>query len=313
MSAHDALFDRIRRAVSALCAAQTDDGTWQDFEVAGMGASGPWVTAAVGLRLRDLPPAFRDAGVERAVTRAIDRLDAEPTWSYNAKTPPDADTTAHAMLLLGDAGRARAGAVDRLLAFQTIDGGFSTFAPNARGADHASWSLSHPDITPVAVRALHGYRARPDVAAALTRALDRRAADRVDGRWPAFWWGLDWYTAAAWARTAAELGLDDDPLVRPAPGPLRAPLDAAYLLEVALASGWDAIAITMADVLVSAAGPGPSWPPVPILRVTAPQVARPWELPGDQGGRLYADVHGIYSTSIIVSALARYAEVFATG
>lgn len=313
MAAPSALFDRIRRGISSLCALQDGDGGWSDFEIAGMGASGPWVTAAVGLRLAGLPSAFRDEPVARAVERAVHRLDGEATWSYNHKTPHDADTTAHAMLLLGQAGHVRPGSVEQLLAFQTIDGGFSTFAPNARGAGYASWSVSHPDVTPAAVTALGRHRARPDVAAAIARALDRRAADRRDGHWPAFWWGLDWYTAAAWARAMRVLGEPWDPPPRPALGPLRAPLDAAYLLEVALAAGWDAIAITMAEVLVSTGGDGPLWPAVPVLRVTAPDVARPWELGGDHGGRLYADVRGVYSTSVIVSALAHYAERFAIG
>jgi hypothetical protein len=313
MTGLGAVFDRIRHGVAGVCAAQGDDGAWSDFEIAGMGASGPWVTAAVGLRLATLPPAFRDAAVARAVDRAVRCLEAEPTWSYNHKAPADADTIAHALLLLGTAGRTRAGAVEQLLGFQTLDGGFSTFAPNARGAAHESWSMSHPDVTPVAVRALCPHRERSDVAAAISRALERRTGDLAAGRWPAFWWGLDWYTAAAWARASSELGIGWEPPPRPALGPLRAPLDAAYLLEVALASGWEAIALTVADVLISGGGDGPLWPPVPVLRVTAPHVARPWELSGDQGGRLYTDVRGIYSTSIIVSALASYAERFATG
>jgi len=312
MTALDGVFDRIQRGISGICAAQDDDGGWTDFEIAGMGASGAWVTAAVGLRLAGLPAALRSDGVARAVERAVARIDGEPTWSYNHKTPQDADTTAHAMLLLATAGRVRAGAVERLLGFQTLDGGFSTFPPNARGADHASWSVSHLDVTPVCVRALVPHRAKPDVAAAIARAVVRRDGDRVDGRWPAFWWGLDWYTAAAWARATAELGETWTPPPRPTGEPLRAPLDAAYLLEVAIASGWEGVAIAMADLLVEAGGAGPLWPALPVLRVAAPNIARPWELPGDQGGRLYADARGIYSTSVIVSALARYAERFAT-
>lgn len=309
MTAHGAVFDRVRTAIAAVVAAQGDDGAWTDFEIAGMGASGPWVTAAVGLRLAELPPAFRDDAVRRAVDRAVGYLDAEPTWSYNHKAPADADTIAHALLLLGAHGRTRDGAVDQLLAFQTLDGGFSTFAPGARGAAYASWSMSHPDVTPVVVRALAPHRARPDVAAALARALERRAADRAGGRWPAFWWGLDWYTAAMWARAAGELGLPWEP-PSPPDAPPRTPLDAAYLLEIALASDRDGGAV--ADHLLAAAG-GPLWSPAPVLRVTAPDVVRPWELPGDQGGRLYADVHGIYSTAVIAAALARHAERFATG
>ncbi|MEO7733371.1 MAG: hypothetical protein ABIY55_20585 [Kofleriaceae bacterium] len=312
MTALDGLFDRIHRGISGVCEAQDEDGGWRDFEIAGMGASGAWVTAAVGLRLAGLPPAFRSDAVARAVERAVEQIDGEATWSYNHKTPPDADTTAHAMLLLGEAGRVRPGSVERLLGFQTLDGGFSTFPPNARGADHASWSISHLDVTPVCVRALAPHRAKPDVAAAIARALIRRDGDREDGRWPAFWWGLDWYTAAAWARAASDLGAGWAPPPRPTADPLRAPLDAAYLLEVAIASGWEGVAITMADLLLSAGGDGPLWPALPVLRVVAPDVARPWQLTGDQGGRLYADVRGIYSTSVIVSALARHAERFAT-
>jgi hypothetical protein len=313
MTALGGVFDRVHRAVAAIVAAQDTDGSWSDFEVAGMGASGPWVTAAIGLRLVELPAAFRTDASARAVERAIAWLAAEPTWSYNSKTPADADSIAHALLLLATAGRSREAAVDQLLGFQTVDGGFSTFAPNARGADFASWSISHPDVTPVAVRALAPHRARADVATSLGRALDRLTGDRADGRWPAFWWALDWYTAAAWSRACAALAVAWPPPTRPPLGPLRAPLDAAYLLEVALAAGWEAISLAIADTLCATVGDGELWPAVASLRVVAPNVARPWELSGDHGGRRYADLRGLYSSAIIASALAQFAERFATG
>lgn len=304
------MHDRVHGAIGALCAAQDEDGGWTDFEVAGMGASGPWVTAAIGLRLAGLPPAFATAATARAVERAIGYVEAAETWSYNHKAPQDADSVAHAMLLLATAGKARASAVRALLGFQTVDGGFSTFAQHARGADYASWSISHPDVTPVAIRALAPHAADPDVAQALARADVRLATDRSDGRWPAFWWGLDWYTAAAWARVARARW---EPPVRPGDGRLRAPLDAAYLLEVALACGWDGVALTMAEVLAGAeALPGGLWAPVPALRVTAPHVTQPWTLPGVAGGRLYSDVRGLYSSSVIAAALAQHAERFAS-
>ena len=147
-----AVFERLRAAITAVCAAQADDGGWEDFQIAGMGASGPWVTAAIGLRLAELPPALTTAAVTAAVDRALGYLEAAEAWSYNHKAPADADTIAHALLLYAARGRRRDQAVDDLLGFQTADGGFSTFTPRARGASFASWTISHPDVTPVAAR-----------------------------------------------------------------------------------------------------------------------------------------------------------------
>jgi hypothetical protein len=133
----------------------------------------------------------------------------------------------------------------------------------------------------------------------------RGAADRRDGA-RAFWWDLDWYTTAMWADACGALALAFDagpPPVAPAPRTL---LDAAYLLAIACAAGWDALVDELADHLLGAATPRGRWPASCVLRVTAPDVAQPWLLPGEAGGALYADVQGVYSTAVIASVLAAW-------
>jgi hypothetical protein len=293
----------IRRAIDALCAAQADDGSFRDFAL-GIGASGPWVTAHVGGRLAGLPPRYRDDRVTGAAARAMRYLDGA-TWSYNEHAPADADTIAHALILAGALGERRPDAALALAGHQTADGGFATFVAGAPGADFASWTRSHPDVTPVAVRALAAYRDLAGLDDVIARAVARGAADRLAGA-RAFWWDLDWYTRAMWidAYAALALAFDAGPApVAPAPRTL---LDAAYLLAIACAAGWDALIDELADHLLGAATPGGLWPASRALRVVAPDIAQPWLLPGETGGALYADVEGIYSTAVIASVLAAW-------
>ena len=286
----------IRRAIDALVATQAADGSFRDFEL-GVGASGPWVTAHVGMRLAGLPPRYRQPRVEAAIARARAYLDAAPAWAYNEHAPADADSIAHALLCLGPDARHH-DAVRSLARFQQPDAGFATFTPDARGASFASWTRSHPDVTPVALRALAPYREVPAIAEVVARGLAHR------GESEAFWWDLDWYTRAMWVATCIELGEPPD-VGAPPPAPARRSLlDAAYLLAIARAAGWDALVDAIADDLLGAMTPEGRWPPSRVLRVTRPDVDRPWELHGDAGGRLFADVRGVYSAAVIATTLA---------
>jgi len=280
----------IQRAITALLAAQAADGSFRDFAL-GIGASGPWVTAHVGARLATLPPRYRDERVAAAVTRAARYLDEHP-WAYNEHAPADADSIAHALIFLGALGERRPEAARALAAYQLAGGGFATFQPGT----YASWTRAHPDVTPVAVRALAPY----GDDAAIARALPHRHGGRA-----AFWWDLDWYTTAMWVDACAALAVPFDPAPRPTEPP-RTLLDAAYLFAIACAAGWHTLVDELADRLLAAATPAGLWPPSRVLRVTAPDAPQPWTLAGEAGGRLYADVHGVYSTAVITSVLAAW-------
>lgn len=293
--------DTIRRVIDALLARQHDDGSFRDFEL-GLGASATWVTAHVALRLDALPPAFRRDRVAAAVARARAFVERTP-WSYNDEVGEDADTIAHALALCGGE-RERPERAAQLARHQRADGGFATFLPDARNAAYASWQLAHPDVTPVAVRALAPYRDDPAIADAISRARIAGERDREAG-YPAFWWDLDWYTRAMWAAAgdalAAPFAIDlpDEPRAR-------TPLDAAYLLDLACRARAYALADGLADAFLHAPIVDGLWSSSRVLRVTSPDTPRPWEKQGERGGVLYADVHRVYSGAVIVAALARY-------
>jgi hypothetical protein len=294
----------VQRALARLVALQEPDGSFRDFAL-GMGASGPWVTAHVALRLRELPERFADAGVAAAIARARDYFVVQPAprWSYNERVPEDADTIAHVLVFLDAVDELSVDGARRLARHQRPDGGFATFLPEH--SDATSWRQAHPDITPVALRALSPYRSLPGLAMAIDHGLARRELDGAEG-WPAFWWDLAWYTRAMWCAAARALGVGFEPGEPPAAPAPRSPLDAAHLLDVACAAGWTRVADAVAAQLAAAATADGSWPVVPVLRVTLPTIERPWRAAGDDGGRLYADVRGVYSAAAIAGALSRY-------
>jgi hypothetical protein len=281
---------KIQRAIAALLAAQYPDGSFRDFAL-GIGSSGPWLTAHVGARLASLPPRYRDERVAAAIARAGHYL-GQHRWSYNELAPADADSIAHALIFLGALGERRPDAARALAGHQLADGGFATFLPD----NYASWTLSHPDVTPVAARALAAYGYDDAIARALPHRVGVRAA---------FWWDLDWYTTAMWVDACTALAVPFDPAPRPTESP-RTLLDTAYLLAIACAVGWHTLVDELADRLLAAATPAGLWPPSRVLRVTAPDETQPWTLAGEAGGRLYADVHGVYSTAVIASVLAAW-------
>lgn len=175
-----------------------------------------------------------------------------------------------------------------------------------------SWCISHPDVTPVVVRALVPYATEPEIAMAVAHGQARMQADRLAGHnWPAFWWKLHWYTTAAWLQTLTAMQAPM-PALKLYSGKVEtlqsaADVDVALLLECLLMTGQQHAAQLLVRHLIRRQGEDGLWPGVPILRVTRPEVHRPWET--ENGSLLYADGQGIYSAATILSALARFSTL----
>jgi hypothetical protein len=290
----------IARGARAVAASQLSDGTWRGFDIPGMGESDAWVTAHVGLGLSrvltDFSPLHRAADFLRRVGR--------PGWGYNKSSPVDADSTAHACLFLQSIhAPVPVEALDLLHGFRRDDGGFATFQTRPGLSPDNTWCRSHPDVTPVAYRALaNSFPAQP------TTMVERMQGDRLpDGTWPAFWWNLRWYTACQWARAcqALNIAFASFDLER---ADFACDLDAGYLLELAVLTGQRDQAARIAGHLAACQLSNGFWTCDPVLRLTYPGLERPWEV--DDGGPLFADANGSYSTTAIIASLSLYESVY---
>jgi hypothetical protein len=174
---------------------QSADGAWRDFLLK-PGRSDAWVTSYVGLRLLQIERTFSFDALRRPIATAMRFVErsrnANGGWGYNAICPPDADSTAHAILFLRVAGATPTLRDYRDLSrFQLPDGAFATYR---RGDALEGWCTGHPDVTAVALRALaavlpshhrilrHGY-------ARLAAYLKRREP------LASYWWPSVFYLA----------------------------------------------------------------------------------------------------------------------
>lgn len=285
-------------AVACLAAAREADGHWTDYRLP-LGASDAWVTAYVGLALAPEPGAGRAAAGGGAAWLLAHRR-GPCGWGYNAAAGPDADSTAHALLLFRALGR-RVPAADTawLLARRRPSGGFATFdAPSA-------WGHAHPDVTPPAFRALPaGTRGR--LGPRVLRYA--RGARHADGSWPAYWWRTRHYATYHNLLLLRALGCPERhlPVVRgDETRGVHTAMDLALVLATAAVGGAQrALVRGLARELVALQRPDGGWEGGPNLRVTDPACERPWDVPA---GRLYTDLRGLVTTATALAAL-RHAE-----
>lgn len=252
--------------------AQRPDGAWTDFSFPYFGQSDVWTTAYIGWRLATLPPRWRTPDVGPALERAVRLVFRRRRggWGFNDLMPVDADSTAHAVLLLEAVGAAVPERAYRVLAdHQQADGGFATF--RRQPGMPLDWCTSHPDVTPVALLAL-AQRAGSAEVSPLSRAMSERALqDGASGALAAFWWNLEWYTLAAWARYWQVSGCTEVPdrLVRRVSGGTgRNALDQAFLLELQSWLGLRAEAEATATALSRLQLDSARWPVESDLRMS---------------------------------------------
>ncbi len=300
---------RVRRSIEAcleyIGGLQSSEGCWTDWELP-PGTSSTWTTAYVGYQLRFLPQDLRArfAGPRHASSRQLLQSQfPDEGWGYNETVESDADSTALAILFLASEGQpVSEGAYRRLRGFQRPDGGFSTYinqgVPN-------SWTISHPDVTPVVLLAL--LTKYPRDAAFIERGMGYVVKQRTpEGLWHSFWWDSYLYgtaanlslLSAAWIQP--DIAQTRNTLLRVKP---RKAFETALLISCMLYIDLDAFVFDLADRLIGVQQANGSWQSEPILRVTRRDCFDPWM--SNRSGVLFADPQRIFTSATALAALCR--------
>jgi hypothetical protein len=292
-----------------LLAGQAADGAWRDFSTE-PGVADAWTTAYVGLCLLTLSECLQPAqwkpSLVRAATWLRGRMDRFSGWGYNSECPPDADSSAHAILFLRHCGvDVPLQAYARLLAFGRPDGGFATYLMPGSGED--SWGVSHPCVTPVVVHALLTCLPAEDPRIAPSLQYIR-AGQTASGLWPSFWWGSPLYGTAVSLEAAVELELDFDRAalvagLRASP-PVTTAFELALLVRCLTLLGLGTEAGGAADSLLRLQEADGGWPASPILRVTRRSCFAPWQ--ESDPGPLHADEARLFTTATALRGLAEW-------
>jgi len=281
----------IDEASAFIAAHQARDGCWFDFDLP-VGTSSEWMTAYVGLALHRADR-YADQ-VDRAAHWLMANRTYEPGWGYNATTGPDADSTAHAMLLLRPRGVCL-DAEEAWLRQLKRNSGFATF-PRTDG-----WGQAHPCVTPLVVEAMQ--------TAEIDRAFVRRHVlehQRTDGTFPTYWWRAHHYSTYHNLRLVQRWGLSP-PRALPNPSPdadrgIYSSFDLAFHLgAVALVDGWTTRAKRRAAELLARQNRDGSWPTGSLLRVTDPTCLEPWK---EARGALFSDLRRVFTTASVLRVLA---------
>jgi len=296
----------LESASRALAGLAGEDGDFLEYDLP-VGPSDQWVTALAGLALAEAASVLGDSPGHIALDAAgraarwLMEHRYPRGWGYNARTGPDADSTAHALLLFHSLGLpAPAECLDWLEARWQPEGGFATYAPDAPGFPGRAWALGHPCVTPVAFLAVW-VDGRSGLAVAFAGYMERTRLP--DGSWPSYWWRSNRYAEFQALRTLRVTG-PERLIDLPEPDAART-YDFSSVHELALITGIEALrrsgaAPALAAELLRHRLPSGGWPGSPELRVTDPDCPDPWNYPR---GALYADAKGLACSASAIRAL----------
>jgi squalene cyclase len=298
--------------VAYILSRQDDDGSWVDWQLP-PGESRLWTTAFVGCKLRALPE-YLNPNITPSIRTAArwllhNRFD-DGGWGYNPLVGSDADSTAYAILLLSQSAEPIPEAsYTRLREFQRADGGFSTYLPHD---SLNSWTVSHPDVTPVALLALLTRYLRNEVF--IQRGLDYVLRQRTKaGLWNSFWWESFLYSTEAnlsFLNAIGRIVNTADTKENLARMRSEKPFEVALQISALLSSGITApeteiggLIDQYAHQLVTKQHGDGSWGTEPILRLTNRDCYEPWQY--QESGMLFPDPNRLFTSSTVLAALSR--------
>jgi hypothetical protein len=288
-------------AVEYLFAQQQNDGHWEDFQLP-MGASDEWVTAFVGEALAmiiacPLWSRFSDP-LSHAIQWLLKNRHYRRGWGFNARTGPDADSTAYVLRLLRRF-KIDIGADDEswLQERWHPDGGIATYE------GPAAWGMPHPDVTAVAFQAFSS-QLQQQLLPSFQEYLIRTR--RPDGTWPAYWWRTCHYStfhSLSLARSILLPGENSARVIVEAPDrQIYTAFDLAYAAGISyMRSGVSTWTLHLLKLLLMQQIPGGGWQGGFNLRVTHHECYAPWEKPE---GNLYKDINGLITTASALRAFA---------
>jgi len=334
--ASNSLREAVRKALDFVRAETDASGGWSDFSTNRSGQSTSWVTAYVLWQVGNLLPA-------REVSRGVAALLAERQpngWGFSVLTPPDCDSTLHALRalqILSIEVPDSAQALDFVLSHQTEGGGFATYA-NANalrnyreegdGVAYAGWLQPHVCVTTVALETLR--TTSPPLSEPFTRASAYLARSQSpEGYWEAYWWRSRTLATArlvqqapsgptssaltsalragnAWLeRTQHATGFWDNGYDEGVPCLLST---ATALAAITATVGTSASALTAADWLLRQQNHDGSWTSAPVLRIPPPDILSPetwtgWRTGSRGVGSRCSDDRRVYTTATVAATL----------
>lgn len=298
--------ESISAALDFIISHQSEDGSWVDWQLP-PGESDAWTTAYVGLKLTLIPEHLKvraEPAFKRAARWLLMHVYPEGGWGYNDSVGPDADSTAFSLLFLAAAGE-NAPDVSRefLLNHQKADGGFSTYLVSDA---NNSWGVSHPDVTPVVLKALLTGGGGRDHAidAGVEYIVNART---TEGVWNSFWWNSLLYGTEASISFITAAGIKWDPrptvkhiLTAKVSNAFERALLTSSLLHLSIPETETRVPELVADLIAKQRADG-SWESQPMLRVTKRDCFEPWM--EEYGGPLFSDRRNLFTSSTVLGAL----------
>ncbi len=300
-----ALEESITTGLRYIIEHQHDDGHWEDFQLP-PGRSDMWVTAYIGLKLKEISERLNLTGFKLQLDKAAVWLEQKRCggvgWGYNESCAPDADSTSFVLLFLSAMKRDIPDKdIHSLVNFVADDGGVRTY--NIQDPTDF-WGISHPDVTPVAGLAF--LRLLPNNRSILNGIRKYVTVNQNEnGSWNSYWWNTFLYSTNQNLSFLVESGypakldiLRDTVLSAKCNSPFQTALclNCRRLLSIP-ADG-------IPEILTEGQQQSGSWTSIPMLRVTYSSMAEPWLL--EDSGKLYRDENELYTTITILDSLAYY-------
>jgi len=318
------LNDAIKQGSLFLIKRQESDGSWQDFQL-NVGRATAWTTGFVSTALRR--SLIAKDSIRRACNWLIENF-RETGWGFNETVPTDCDSTVWGILALKNfMNEIPKRLYEVLKIYRNTEGLYQTYADRKQ---EDGWSKGHVDVTAVALRAI--LKTGEVHSNAICQTVMKLAQLGKQNEWHAYWWCCDMYAIAfslealdnflKWFRKINYQLKESSDLWEPATlvqnvCSLRTrykeeickklvPTDTfenALKVKAWIYSGGDIEYIsTIVEAIIKDQEPNGCWKGVAKLRLTDPDLLRPWEY--EYAGPIFIDIENVFTTALVIDTLA---------